>query len=165
MEKSIIKKCTTNRGNPALIFDGFMFYKQRVKKAGDILWRCSSRACKVSLLTDGDADGVVCQKHEHNHEPSERKLERHQVRQEVKARATQSLGEATSSVVRKVLQASSDNLERSEIQNLNVAAWRSRCRKVAPVTPLRPRSKQEVPLKLFMIDIMYWFVSFDFIST
>ena len=139
--ENVITKTTTNRGNPAIIYDGYLFWKQKVNKKDEVLWRCNVRSCKTSLKTDIDTTRVLVINTEHNHPASERKVERHEIRKQVQTLATASLNARPSTVIQQVLQKSrEDNLERSDLKSLTMAAYRSR-RKLMPCIP---KSKQDV---------------------
>ena len=42
-EENGITKTTTNKGNPANIFDGYLFWEQRISKKNEVIWRCNVR--------------------------------------------------------------------------------------------------------------------------
>ena len=140
-EENGITKATTNKGNPAIIFEGFLFWKQRISKKNEVTWRCNVRTCKTSVKTDYDVTHILKMSTEHNHPASERKVERHEIRKRVQAVAATSLNERPSTMIRQVLQTSNeDNLERSDLKSLTMAAYRTRRKQI----PCIPKSKQEV---------------------
>ena len=144
MEKeNVIFKTTTRKGNPAIIYKGYLYWKQRILMTkSEEFWRCNVRSCKASLKTDVNSSRVLTMISEHNHSSSERIFERREIWRQVKALAVSSLNEPLSTVVRQVLQTSRDeNLTPADLKSLKQAAYRSRCKLLASI----PKSKQ-VPL-------------------
>ena len=78
----------TNKGKKSLIYDGFIYRIGGVLKCGDISWRCTNRKCKGRLRTDSAMSTMKAINLEHNHEQDEIKVERQQLRSQVKRKAT-----------------------------------------------------------------------------
>ena len=142
MEKeNVIFKTTTRKGNPAIIYEGYLFWKQRILiRKNEVFWRCNVRSCKAALKTDIDTSRVLTMISEHNHSCSnERIFERREIWRQVKALAVSSLNEPLSTVVRQVLQTSRyENLTPADLKSLKQAAYRSRCKLLSSI----PKSKQ-----------------------
>ena len=81
----------TNKGKKRLIYDGFIYRIDSVLKCGDISWRCTNKKCKGRLITDSAMSTMNAINLEHNHEQDEKKVERQQLRSQVKKKATDDL--------------------------------------------------------------------------
>ena len=64
-EENGITKTTTNKGNPAIIFDGYLFWKHQISKKNEMTWRCNVRTGKTSVKTDLDIKHILNMKTEH----------------------------------------------------------------------------------------------------
>ena len=56
--------------------------------SGDISWRCKNKKCKVRLRIDSASTTLLPTNMEHFHDSDEKKLERQQLRVQVKRKAT-----------------------------------------------------------------------------
>ena len=83
-----LKISDTNKGKKSLIYDGFIYRIDGVLKCGDISWRCTN---KGRLRTDSAMSTMNAINLEHNHDQDEKKVERQQLRSQVKRKATDDL--------------------------------------------------------------------------
>lgn len=55
-----IQHTETNRGNKAIIVDGYVYRKTNVLKNGNVVYTCSvSKNCKKTVITDEGGDSIV----------------------------------------------------------------------------------------------------------
>ena len=86
----------TNKG-----YDGFIYRIDGVLKCGDISWRCTNKKSKGGLRTDSVMSPMNAIHLEHNHEQDEKKkVERQQLRSQVKRKATDDLTSRPSKIIR-----------------------------------------------------------------
>ena len=90
----------TNKGKRSLIYDGFVNRIDGVLKCGDISWRCTNKKCKGRLRTDSAMSTMNAINLEHFHEQDEKKVERLQLRSQVKKKATDDLTSRPSKIIR-----------------------------------------------------------------
>ena len=116
----------TNRGNSAIIVDGYIYRKMNVLKSGDVVYRCSkSKSCK-SITTDMDVISVVKTKNDHtcNMESDERKSEAQVLRVRVR-KASGDISKRPSALIRSALQTSTENnLLQLDMTNASKAIYR-----------------------------------------
>ena len=89
----------TNKGQKSLIYDGFIYRIDGVLECGDISWRCTNKKCKGRLRTDSAMSTMNAINLEHNHEQDEKKVERKQLRSQVKRKATDDLTSRPSKII------------------------------------------------------------------
>jgi len=68
----------TNRGNKAIIVDGYMYRRINVLKNGDIVYICSIKMnCSKSITTDSEGVAIIKTKNQHacGYDPTVRKAE------------------------------------------------------------------------------------------
>lgn len=78
-----IQHTETNRGNKAIIVDGYVYRKTNVLKNGNVVYTCSvSKNCKKTVITDEEGDFIVKVRNLHSckTEPSFKKAEARQLR-------------------------------------------------------------------------------------
>ncbi|XP_062570177.1 N-acetylglucosamine-6-phosphate deacetylase-like isoform X2 [Saccostrea cucullata] len=136
MEEMEVKHTETNRGNKAIIVDGYVYRKINTLKNGNIVYICSvSKTCKKSLTTDSDGINIVKSRNQHSckNEPSERKAEARQLRVRLK-KQTQDYIKSPAAVVKSALSRGEDsNLEDRDIRNASMALYRHRRRNLVTV--------------------------------
>ena len=81
----------TNRGKKSLLCDGYIYRNDTVLKCGDISWQCTNKKCKGRVRTDSAMSTMNPINLDHNHEQDEKKIERQQLRAQVKRKATDDL--------------------------------------------------------------------------
>lgn len=122
----------TNKGKKSLIHDSYVFRIDNVLKSSDISWRCSNRSCKARLRTDS---AIIPVNMSHNHDIDERKVERQQLRTQVKRKGADDLTARPSRVIRQELQKFEEqHLQHKDIKSIAQSLYRER-RKVFPVLP------------------------------
>ena len=131
----------TNKGKKSLIYDGFIYRIDGVLKCGDISWRCTNKKCKGRLRTDSAMSTMNAINLEHNHEQGEKKVERQQLRSQVKRKATDDLTSPPSKIIRTELHKFADKLLGSgDVRSIAQSLYRER-RKVYPILP---KSREDV---------------------
>lgn len=62
-----IQHTETNRGNKAIIVDGYVYRKTNVLKNGNVVYTCSvSKNCKKTVITDEGGDSIVKVRNQHS---------------------------------------------------------------------------------------------------
>lgn len=62
-----IQHTETNRGNKAIIVDGYVYRKTNVLKNGNVVYTCSvSKNCKKTVITDEEGDSIVKVRNQHS---------------------------------------------------------------------------------------------------
>lgn len=131
----------TNKGKKCLMHDGYINRVDGTVMDGYISWRCTNKKCKGRLKTDSTMTAIVPVQLEHNHGKDERKLERQQLRAQVKLDATDDMTARPSKLIRTELHTFSDNvLESGDLRSIAQSLYRER-RKVYPVLP---KTREEV---------------------
>lgn len=132
----MFKVTVTNKGVECIIREGFKYRKFRVKSNGDILWRCTSRNCSSSLVTNNSSSCIISLGQAHNHDVcSPRSLERHVIRNACKRKATEDLHERPAKLIRKELTViENENLHSRDITSIRKAVYLQR-RKLFPNNP------------------------------
>lgn len=88
-----MEKYTSRKGKTGIVLDGFRFRQDRQQKHS-VSWRCTNYHCSSRCTTDLQITEVMKQPTEHNHPPeSEKTVQRHQIRGELKRKATEHLEE------------------------------------------------------------------------
>lgn len=131
----------TNKGKKCLMLDGYIYRVDSTLMDGYISWRCTNKKCKGRVKTDSTMTAIVPVQLEHNHGKDERKLERQQLRAQVKRKATDDMTSRPSKLIRTELHTFSDNvLESSDLRSVAQSLYRER-RKVYPALP---KTREEV---------------------
>lgn len=124
----------TNKGKKSLLFDGYTFRFISVLKNSEISWRCTKNNCSCRLRTDAECKVIVKCTSEHNHPSDDRKLERQQVRIQLKRKASD-ISARPSKVIRQTLQEIEEHtLLPSDLKSLSQSLYRTR-RKNYPALP------------------------------
>ncbi|XP_061193102.1 N-acetylglucosamine-6-phosphate deacetylase-like isoform X1 [Saccostrea echinata] len=143
-----VKHTETNRGNKAIIVDGYVYRKINTLKNGNIVYICSvSKNCKKSLTTDSDGVNVVKSRNQHSckNEPNERKAEARQLRVRLK-KQTQDYIKSPAAVVKSELTRIEDsNLQDRDIRNASMALYRHRRKNL--ITVLESIAPPQAPLE------------------
>ena len=106
-----LKISDTNKGKKSLIYDGFIYRIDGVLKCGEISWRCTNKKCKGRLRTDIAMSTMKAINLEHNHKQDEKKkVERQQLRSQVKRKAADDLTSRPSKIIRTELHKFADKL-------------------------------------------------------
>jgi hypothetical protein len=141
----------TNRGNSAIIVDGYIYRKMNVLKSGDVVYRCcKSKSCKKSITTDKDGISVVKTKNDHtcNMESNERKFEAQVLRVCIR-KASGDISKRLSTLIRSALQTSTENnLLQLDVTNASKAIYRERHK----YFPALPKSKDDVHDAVDILD-------------
>uniref|UniRef100_A0A0P4VQ93 MULE transposase domain-containing protein n=1 Tax=Scylla olivacea TaxID=85551 RepID=A0A0P4VQ93_SCYOL len=131
----------TNKGKKCLMHDGYKYRVDSTLVDGCISWRCTNKKCKGRLRTDNTVTAIVPVDLEHNHEKEERKLERQQLRAQVKRKATDDMTARPSKLIRTELHTFPENeLESGDLRSIAQSLYRER-RKAYPVLP---KTREEV---------------------
>ena len=72
----------TNRGQPAIVVNGILYRISNTLQADDVVYRCTTKSCKMSITTDKDGITVLKTKNQYTCESSQsdRKTEAHVLR-------------------------------------------------------------------------------------
>ena len=52
----------TNRGQPAIVVNGILYRISNTLQADDVVYRCTTKSCKMSITTDKDETTVLKKK-------------------------------------------------------------------------------------------------------
>jgi len=122
----------TNRGNKAVIVDGYMYRRINVLKNGDIVYICNiKKNCTKSITTYSEGVAIIKTKNQHvcGYDPTVRKAEAKQLR----IRSRKNSGDVSkrpSAVVRNELQTLEEShLQPKDIRNRALALYRERRKK------------------------------------
>lgn len=136
----------SNRGKALLLFQGYKFRKFRESKSA-ITWRCSSnKKCVASLKTDLHVTYLLetSAEHQPRHDPpTERNIEKQEVRRCIKRKATENLQTQPLKIIRKEVK-STNHITYSDVPSLLRASNRAR----EKLRPNESTSRQEVLQKI-----------------
>ena len=132
----------TNRGQSAIVVDGISYRISNTLKLGDVVYRCTTKSCKMSITTDKDGTRVLKTKNQHTCESSQsdRKTETHVLR----IRSRKKSGDITkrpSQIIRTELQTMDEQtLQSADLKNVAKAVYRERRKK----RPTLPKNRKDV---------------------
>lgn len=131
----------TSRGKKSLVYDGFSFRFERAMKNGDISWRCTVKSCNSRVITDEGCKTLLSGRTEHNHDTSERKIQRQIIRAVVKRKAASEITSRPMKLIRCELQnMDDDRLTTKDLKSLTMSIYRQRRKEY----PTLPKSRDEV---------------------
>ena len=145
-----VQETVTNRGGRAVIWDKHIYKYGYKNKTHDITWRCTNARCTARIRTD-DSCKLISNYGEHNHDMTERKVERHAIRANAKRKASTDITSRPLKIVRnEIMSGEEENLTRKDIKSLQKSVYRARRKKYATF----PNSRAEVHKTLREMNIM-----------
>jgi hypothetical protein len=143
----------TNRGNKAIIVDGYMYRRINDLKNGDIVYICSiKKNCTKSITTDSEGVVIIKTKNQHvcGYDPTVRKTEAKQLHIR-SSNNSRDVSKRPSAVVRNELQTLEEShLQPKDIRNAALALYRERRKK----QPTLPKSREDTHDVIDKIDIL-----------
>ena len=110
---------TTVRGKPAIVHDNNIFTLRRELHDGTLRWRCRQRSCYAAIATDADKKNFVVVRG-HNHASVKTcKMELEQVRQSLKRKANDDIGERPSKKVHREISGKEGFFDMNDRYNLS----------------------------------------------
>lgn len=122
-----IQHTETNRGNKAIIVDGYVYRKTNVLKNGNVVYTCSvSKNCKKTVITDEEGDSIVKVRNQHSckTEPSFKKAEARQLRVRIRKQCRKSNVSPVVLVKSELAHVEEKSLEEKDIKNAAMSLFR-----------------------------------------
>ncbi|GFS24236.1 hypothetical protein ElyMa_003410200 [Elysia marginata] len=113
---------TTRLGATGIVVNSHKFIKIKDSKS-TILWRCSTKRCRISCSTDKDKTEILRKPIDHNHEPNTGGIETERIREACKRRAVSEINERATKVV---CQEAKEGTNFREFVNLKNCVYRAR---------------------------------------
>lgn len=122
-----IQHTETNRGNKAVIVDGYVYRKTNVLKNGNVVYTCSvSKNCKKTVITDEEGNSIVKVRNQHSckNDPSRRKAEARQLRVRLRKQCQNSNVNPVVLVKSELAHVEEKSLEERDIKNATMSLYR-----------------------------------------
>ena len=145
-----MEKFTTDRRKPGILYQGLKHRVYRESKERRT-WRCTKKDCKAVCYTYLNDLMIIDGRYEHNHgEPDDRTVQRLNVRQECKRKATDEAGERPSKIIMgEIARHDSTELVPEDVKYVRQAIYRRRSK-----TQLKlPQSRGVTPEAIQQYDM------------